>query len=216
MKKSIKSRAAIYTAIIIAIAGILSTVVFTLCLIFMATGMSSIWLAILFTIIAIAICAAAGGCIIYRLIRCELEPIGQIMDTMQHANEGDFSHRLDFSMSQNELGELQNAVSNFVGILSAVTEDERYILGEIAQGNLTTEDMEDMPGEFAEIAESVNAIKSAMTTLVKDMEYTAIELQDTAMGFSPQMSAEQLLVMSEELSAIAAELMEKAGSYTTS
>ena len=162
------------------------------------------------------LCMVVAAIIATIRVDRELAPIKPIAAAVERLSEGDFSSQLGFSMRKDELGSLQNSMSNLVGILSAIIEQERYILDEMAKGNLDVVDMEDMPGTFDEIADCVNHIKRTLDGLIKDIQYTAIELQDTAMGFGAAATQEEMEIISGELSALAIELMEKANKFTTS
>ncbi|MCR5785437.1 MAG: methyl-accepting chemotaxis protein [Eubacterium sp.] len=162
------------------------------------------------------LCMIVAAIVATIRVERELEPIKPIAAAVQRLSEGDFSSQLGFSMRQDELGTLQNSMSNLVGILSAIIEQERYILDEMAKGDLAVVDMEDMPGTFDEIADCVNHIKRTLNELIKDIQYTAIELQDTAMGFGAAATQEEMEIISAELSALAMEMMEKANKFNTS
>lgn len=167
--------------------------------------------------IAIALTSAIislVACLI--LIKKEFEPITKMLPAVKRIAEGDFSTPLDFSLRDDELGKLQNELSNLVGIVNDIIAQQKYILSEVSNGDLTVADMDEMPGEFNDIAESVNSIKTTLNALITEIQLSALNVQSTAMGLAGVTDdKEQLLAAYEALSIEANELMDKANMFKT-
>ena len=83
--------------------------------------------------------------------------------------------------------------------------DISHALGEISNGNLGVEDIEDYPGEFEQLSEAVNSIKNTLSSIMLNVSETAnsvgigsSELSDAtaslAQGTTEQASSVQNIV----------------------
>ncbi len=161
----------------------------------------------------LCILIAAGD--MTKAIKKMLHPIEKINPVMDKIIEGDFSDKIDFEAEEDEIGELQTKISKMLNELSAVIEQQKYVLGEMEKGNLMVEDMDDMPGELDQISKSVNSIKESFNDIISDIQFSAINLQSFAVGVNEGTDLEEMKMVFEELSAEANALMEKTSKFRT-
>ena len=92
-----------------------------------------------------------------------------------------------------------------VGMLIGMIKDISHALGEISNGNLGVEYIEDYPGEFEQLSEAVNSIKNTLSSIMLNVSETAnsvgigsSELSDAtaslAQGTTEQASSVQNIV----------------------
>lgn len=168
------------------------------------------------SIVIALICIIISAIDTKRAISKILKPIEKINPVMNRiVIDGDFSTKIDFEAADDEIGELQNNMAIMINRLSAIIEKEKYVLGEMEKGNLTVEDMEDLPGDLNEISVSVNSIKETFNDIISDIQFSAINLQSFAMGINETSNLEEMRLVFEELSAEANALMEKTLRFTT-
>ncbi len=167
------------------------------------------------SIIIAVVCAILAGLETKRAISKMLKPIEKINPVMDKIMQGDFSTQIDFEAGNDEIGELQTRMALMLTTISEIIESEKYILGEMEQGNLTVEDMAQLPGDLNEIATSVNSIKETFNDIISDIQFSAINLQSFAMGINETSNIEEMRLVFEELSAEANALMEKTSRFTT-
>ena len=168
----------------------------------------------LFIVIAI-ISIAVAIFVVSRFISKLLEPIGRVVPAMERVAQGDFSMWLDFTAQNDELGELQNSMSLLIGVLSDIISEQKVILAEISTGNLVVENMDELPGDFNDIAESVNTIKVKLNENAKQLQLLAFSLQSTAIGLLQSDVSDEMRSLCEEMSREATELLNMANQYKT-
>ena len=152
---------------------------------------------------------------ITHTVRKVLKPLDKINPAMDRIMEGDFTTKLNFATSNDEIGDMQNKLAASLEELSKVIQKQKYVLSEMEKGNLMVEDIENFPGELNEIAESVNSIKASFNDIISDIQFSAINLQSFAMGINESSDLEEMRSVFEELSAEANILMEKTSHFKT-
>lgn len=99
--------------------------------------------------------------------------IDKVKDTLVKISEGDFSADMHSSNSKDELGILNNAAYSLNKTLKSVVSDTNRVLTAMADYDLTSRDMENYPGDFNEIAVSVNNINSILKGLIAEVKESA-------------------------------------------
>ena len=102
-----------------------------------------------------------------------------------------------------------------IKMLSKMVEDQKHIILEMEKGNLTVEDMPELPGDMEEVSKAVNSIKETFNDIISDIQFSAINLQSFAMGINETSDLEEMRSVFEELSAEANILMEKTSKFIT-
>lgn len=144
-----------------------------------------------------------------------LLPLESVNPVMEKILKGDFTKIITFSKEEDEIGQLQNKMAEMVRQLSDIVNEQKYVLGEMAEGNLMVEDMDEFPGEMNEIAVSVNSIKSTFNDIISDIQFSAINLESYAMGINETEDIEEMKAIFGELAAEADALMEKTSKFKT-
>ncbi|QFJ54974.1 cache domain-containing protein [Pseudobutyrivibrio xylanivorans] len=161
----------------------------------------------------ICIFLAAGDMTV--AIKKILLPIDNINPVLDRLMVGDLSKGIAITDQDDELGLLQQKMSLLVRRLQEIIGEQKYVLGEMEKGNLVVEDIEQLPGDLAEISNSVNSIKATFNDIIADIQFSAINLQSFAMGADETTDIEQMRMLFEELSAEANALMEKTSKFIT-
>lgn len=164
--------------------------------------------------IAILCIFLAAGDMTFSIKRI-LKPIEKINPAIDRILAGDFSTSLNISKKQDELGEVQDKLSAMISMLSKMVEDQKHIILEMEKGNLTVEDMPELPGDMKEVSQAVNSIKETFNDIISDIQFSAINLQSFAMGINETSDLEEMRMVFEELSAEANILMEKTSRFIT-
>ena len=88
------------------------------------------------------------------------KPINRVKEVLTGIAKGDFSMKPEKSKGTDELAILQNTTASLLDTLSNIIRQANQILDNIANYDLTTQNMSDYPGEFNQLSTSVNTIKS--------------------------------------------------------
>lgn len=129
--------------------------------------------------------------------------------------QGDLSSDVLVTKDTDEVGRLSQAAKKLQDELSQIIGSLEKALEKIAAGNLTTEETENLPGDFAEINRAIERNKRRLSEVMRSISRTADEVArgssqmaagaaDLAQGASEQSSSV------EELFATVTELTEKA------
>lgn len=129
------------------------------------------------SVIVVIILIAAAIIVINLLLWKMLAPISKVCDAIVSIADGDFNTGLKHTARKDEVGVLENTALALGETLSNIIGDTNNILGEIANYNLTVEDMQDYPGEFNQLAASVNKIKNILAQLLKEMQNAAVGVE---------------------------------------
>ncbi|GEM_PF-3138645 len=161
------------------------------------------------------VCIIIASLDMAHIIKKVLRPIEKINPVMDRVLEGDFTTKVDFGASDDEIGELQFKVASILNTVSDIIEQQKYVLGEMEKGNLMVEDIDQMPGDLNEISQSVNSIKETFNNIISDIQFSAINLQSFAMGINESSDIAEMRMVFEELSAEANALMDKTAKFKT-
>lgn len=105
-------------------------------------------------------------------------PINRIKDALVCVSEGDFGVQLEHATGKDEITVLQNATVSLLKTLSDVIGQTNFVLGQMANYDLTVSDMNNYPGEFNSLSSSVNSIKSTLNRLIIEVQH-AVQNVDT-------------------------------------
>lgn len=150
----------------------------------------------------------------FFILKKRLAPISSIIEASKQISEGNFDVELNID-KKDELGDLQRALAEMINNIESVISEQQGVLYEIASGNLAGANMGEYPGEFNEISESINSIKARLNDLIGDIQFSAINLQSTAIGFGYAIEPEEMRAVLKELSHEANDLMNKANMFKT-
>lgn len=104
--------------------------------------------------------------------------VNKIKNAIVEISMGNLSTKIEESDKKDEIAVLQNAASKLVKDLSGMIGEANTILSNMAQYDLTSDDMKDYPGEFDTLSNSVNSIKSILSRLITEVQYTAESVGD--------------------------------------
>lgn len=102
-----------------------------------------------------------------------LAPVSRMVDVLQNVSSGDFSTKVEHSNKSNDISVLQDSVATITETLIGLVQDCNRILSALSAHNLAVDDMPEYPGEFNELATSVNNVKHILRELLSDMYGTA-------------------------------------------
>lgn len=136
-------------------------------------------------------------------IRILIKPLKKSMDVIIKLSNGDLSAQIGKSKANDEMADLQNAVSTLTENFSNILGEANEILGKMADYDLTGKQMQNYPGEFNALSNSVNSIEQILSELLKRMKYSADSVEN---------GASQLAMAASNLSKIS---MEQASSIST-
>lgn len=141
----------------------------------------------------------------YIIVGKKLAIISKLESDIDQITKGDLSISISETKRSDDVGGLQNSIAHLVGMLIGMIKDISHALGEISNGNLGVEDIEDYPGEFEQLSEAVNSIKNTLSSIMLNVSETAnsvgigsSELSDAtaslAQGTTEQASSVQNIV----------------------
>lgn len=136
-------------------------------------------------------------------IRILIKPLKKSMDVIIKLSNGDLSAQIGKSKANDEMADLQNAVSTLTENFSNILGEANEILGKMADYDLTGKQMQNYPGEFNALSNSVNSIEQILSELLKRMKNSADSVEN---------GASQLAMAATNLSKIS---MEQASSIST-
>ena len=136
-------------------------------------------------------------------INSVIKPLKKSMDVIIKLSNGDLSAKIEKSNESDEMADLQNAVSTLSDNFSGIIGDANTVLGKMADYDLTGEKMQDYPGDFNELSNSVNSIEQILAELLKRMKNSADAVET---------GSSQLAMAASNLSEIS---MEQASSIIT-
>lgn len=154
----------------------------------------------IFIIIAVIISAIVAGIIAKSVKRVE--------EVLVALSLGDFSLSLTESKSKDELGVLNNAAASLNETIKSIMGETNQVLGAMADCNLTSTDMEEYPGEFNVLAESVNSIKRTLTALMKQIQEMAdsVGIGSTELADASNLLSEGTMVQATSIQRVVDEI----------
>ena len=100
---------------------------------------------------------------------------------------GDLDHPIESSSRKDEIGQLQNSARELQQTFKKIIHETNTILGGIAHYDLTQNAMNSYPGDFNQLSDSVNSIRTIMQGLIREVQESAdsvglgaVELADAA------------------------------------
>ena len=147
--------------------------------------------------------------IMYLFISRMLNPVKKMSNVLVQISEGDFSSKVKVTSNKDEVGQLVRAVDKLSVTLNNIIGEANVILSEVATGNLIVDDMQQYPGSFNDLSDSVNSIKELLNGLLTEVKNAAYEVEtgseqlteaadSLARGTSTQASSVHNLVYSVE------------------
>ena len=151
-----------------------------------------------------------------KLIRSIVVPTEEVRNALMGFSEGNFDIEVEFE-SENELGDMCEALRTSQRVLRALVDDECYLLEEMARGNfdLKSEDANIYVGSLKSVLQSIRTINSNLSDTLAQIDLSAEQVaagseqvstgaQALAQGATEQASAV------EELSATISEISSNA------
>ena len=127
--------------------------------------------------------------IVGRFVRDITLPLEQARDAIVAMSHGDLQHQTTY-VSQNEIGQMMDAIHKSQKVLNDVIEDISRVTGELKNGNYNVAFTTHFPGNLAPIQESIEQFVSDMSVILEQVS-TAAE-QVTA-------GSEQIASVSQEM-----------------
>lgn len=119
----------------------------------------------------IAILAAAF------IARSISRPIIRVKNVLSGMADGDLSKHIEKTGRKDELGILQNSAASLTNTLSQILGEAAYILESMAAYDLTAADMKEYPGEFNNLAVSINSIKSILKNMIINIQTSSVNVE---------------------------------------
>lgn len=123
-------------------------------------------------------------------------------------SEGDFVHEISFSKKKDEIGVLNNAAYSLNETLKNMIGETNDVLGAMAACNLSKDPMKQYPGEFDQLAASVNTIMVTMKRLMKQIQEMAdsVGVGSTQLADASAALSEGTLVQADSIQRMASEV----------
>lgn len=146
---------------------------------------------------------------IVYMIKKMLKPIDMVVGAAEDIAEGKLGIKIE-TKTDDEIGRLANAFNITIKKLNLIIEDEKYLLSEMAKGNLTVHTIaeEEYVGDFAPIIESIRNIKWSLNDALGQISTAS----DQVAGGSEQM-AQSAQVLSESATEQAGAVEELTASF---
>ncbi len=123
--------------------------------------------------------------IIVLLLKFMLAPVTRMTNVVSKVAVGDFSEKIEIKKARrDDVGVLEQSVSQLIVTLNAIVEDTNKVLGSLSNYDLTVEDMKAYPGEFNEMSEAVNNVKNILRQLLSSMYGAARSVDDGSSQFT--------------------------------
>lgn len=106
------------------------------------------------------------------------KPINRVKEVLVGIAKGDFSITPEKSKGTDELAILQNTTASLLDTLSNIIGQANQILDNIANYDLTPQDMSDYPGAFNQLSTSVNTIKTMLSNLIYEVQTSVYTVED--------------------------------------
>ena len=104
-------------------------------------------------------------------------PIIRVKNVLSGMADGDLSKRIEKTGRKDELGILQNSAASLTNTLSQILGEAAYILESMAAYDLTAADMKEYPGEFNNLAVSINSIKSILKNMIINIQTSSVNVE---------------------------------------
>ena len=104
-------------------------------------------------------------------------PIIRVKNVLSGMADGDLSKRIEKTGRKDELGILQNSAASLTNTLSQILGEAVYILESMAAYDLTAADMKEYPGEFNNLAVSINSIKSILKNMIINIQTSSVNVE---------------------------------------
>lgn len=105
------------------------------------------------------------------------KPIIRVKNVLSGMADGDLSKRIEKTGRKDELGILQNSAASLTNTLSQILGEAAYILESMAAYDLTAADMKEYPGEFNNLAVSINSIKSILKNMIINIQTSSVNVE---------------------------------------
>lgn len=105
-----------------------------------------------------------------------LKPLGDMKNAVEALASGDLSSAIVKSKKHDEIAILQNALSDLMENLSSMIKEANQVLGAMAEYNLVVNNMDEYPGDYNKLSESVNSIKTIMSDLINQIQDAASDV----------------------------------------
>ena len=171
---------------------------------------------ILISVIAMVVATLAVMALGFTIIHGIVKPTNQVKDALVGFSQGQLDLPVEFE-SQNELGQMCDALRTSQRILTGVIGDEAYLLSEMAKGNFDvhSKDPDLYVGALATVLESVRTINRGLSDTLDQIGQSAGRVTDEAEQVSngsqalAQGATEQASAV-EQLSATVTEIAQSA------
>jgi len=122
----------------------------------------------------------AAVILLSAMIRRMLSPVGELKDAFVRLSKGDFSAQVEVRERGDEIGVLESAAADLTGTLTSLVEEMNRVLGRMAVCDLTVSDIRSYPGDFDQMARSVNTIKGILQQLISQVQNASAEVSSGA------------------------------------
>ena len=134
--------------------------------------------------------------------------VTRVEEVLLSLSKGDFSKKINKAKSKDEIGILTNAAGSLNDTLKQIIGEANNILGAMADCNLSVSDMNRYPGEFDELAESVNSIKLTQQKLMRQMKEMAdsVGVGSSELAAASSALSEGTLIQAESIQKVVSEV----------
>lgn len=175
---------------------------------------------ILIVIIALLIVLVIAVTLAVRIIRSIIYPLGDAKEAMLAMSRGDLKQPVHYE-SEDEVGEMSEALRQSQQILEAVVTDIDYVTEQMGNGNYNVSLSAHFPGELTNIEISIKKLIAEMSNIIKEVRLTSEEVASGAqqVAFGAEESAKGATEQAgavEELSSMLNQILESSRANTES
>lgn len=175
---------------------------------------------LMMVVLAFIVVLAIALVLTIRIIRSITEPLNEARKAMVAMSEGNLNLPVTYE-SQDDVGEMADALRHSQKILGEVISDIDYVTEEMGNGNFSIELSAKFPGELKNIETSIKKLVKEMSETISEVRVTAQELsnnsQQVAIGVEESAKgATQQAGAVQELSSMLNQILESSHTNTNS
>lgn len=141
------------------------------------TKQASLNLVVNLTVLSLLMVLAVQLFLVFFTSRAMLKPIRLIKDELLNFSQGNYSSKFNIKENDSDIGQLAASINSTKRLLRTMTDDLSYVLGQVAEGNVSFYIDHEYVGEF-------QAIKSAMNTILDGNNQEYIKIRGSADSIS--------------------------------
>ncbi len=137
---------------------------------------------------SIVLCIVIGIIAAAALSKSIVTPIRRISTVMGKVAQGDLSARVDYS-AKDELGKLAEEINDTVTSINGYVDEISRVSHELSEGNFDCPSEIEFEGDFARIAESLDAMSASLSSAMEKINSTTLNVNSGAARIAESSSA---------------------------